>query len=100
MEIIITVLITLGVCVIVYALMSIRKMDKRVNDLEVVRMELIDLDYKFERIIDKETDQRIRFEGSISRRYINLEDDIKRKIDSIESDIDKLKGEQGLEKNY
>ena len=100
MEIIITVLITLGVCVIVYALMSIRKMDKRVNDLEVVRMVLIDLDDKFERIIDKETDQRIRFEGSISRRYINLEDDIKRKIDSIESDIDKLKGEQGLEKNY
>tara|TARA_R110001583_G_scaffold172637_1_gene326398 strand:- start:134 stop:388 length:255 start_codon:yes stop_codon:yes gene_type:complete len=60
METIITVLITLGVVALMFAVRGVIRLSKKVNDLELIRMEIID-----------------------------IEDDIKKHLDGLESSLDR-----------
>ena len=58
METILTVLITLGVGALVYAVLGVVRLSRRVNDLELIRMELVDLEGHFEKQLEREVQDR------------------------------------------
>ena len=58
METILTVLITLGVCALAYTFMGVARLKRRVDDLELVRMELVDLEGQFEKRLEREVQDR------------------------------------------
>ena len=96
METIITVLSTLGVGALAFAFAGVIRLSRRVSDLELVRMEIVDLETKLERGIEEEIREREalaedthdRLEGwvaSTDRRtdklwteWHNLKDEVKR----------------------
>tara|TARA_R100000008_G_C3576699_1_gene165729 strand:+ start:1604 stop:1858 length:255 start_codon:yes stop_codon:yes gene_type:complete len=62
METILTVLITLGVVALIAAVWGVVRLSRRVDDLELMRMEMIDLEDKFEKHLDG-------LESSLDRRF-------------------------------
>ena len=62
METIITVLITLGVVALIGAVRGVVRLSRRVDDLELIRMELIDTEDKFEKHLGA-------LESSLDRRF-------------------------------
>ena len=58
METILTVLITLGVVAIVAAVWGVVRLNRRVDDLDVMRMELVDLEGQFEKQLEREIQER------------------------------------------
>ena len=58
METILTVLITLGVVALVAAVWGVIRLNKRVDDLDLIRMELVDLEDTLEKRLDHEIDKR------------------------------------------
>ena len=65
MEIILTVLITLGVVALAFAVRGVARLSRRVDDLELIRMEVVDIESKIERRLD-------HHESSIDRRFDNI----------------------------
>ena len=49
METILTVLITLGVVVLLYAVVGVVRLSRKVDDLELLRMEVVDVESKMEK---------------------------------------------------
>jgi len=72
METILTVLITLGVAALIYAVMSVRTLARRVDDLELLRMEIVDLEGKFERELDNDRRDREGIYEDIYKRITKL----------------------------
>jgi len=62
METILTVLITLGVVALIGAVWGVVRLSRKVNDLELVRMEMVDMEDKFEKHLDV-------LESSLDRRF-------------------------------
>ena len=58
METILTVLSTLGVGALAYAFAGVIRLSRRVNDLELVRMEMIDLEGRFDKELETEIRER------------------------------------------
>jgi len=58
METILTVLSTIGVGALSYAFAGVIRLSRRVTDLELVRMELVDLESRFEKEIENEIRDR------------------------------------------
>ena len=82
MEIILTVLITLLVCAICYAFFGVVRLERKINEVDDLRMELIDHDVEIKRII----------EDSI-REAKDIQDDIYRKLDEQRKEyIDRING--------
>jgi len=107
METIITVLSTIGVGALSYAFAGVIRLSKRVNDLELVRMEMVDLDDKFEKGLDHETRERgeqqqdihrrideyqVQVESSTDRRFDKVWDEVHRLDKTINPNMDKIKG--------
>ena len=82
MEILLTVLITLLVCAICYAFFGVVRLERKINEIDDLRMELIDHDVEIKRII----------EDSI-REAKDIQDDIYRKLDEQRKEyIDRING--------
>ena len=90
METILTVLITLGVCTLAYAFMGVVRLSRRVDDLELIRMELVDFEGQFEKQIDNETSNREREQELIHKRMDEEACSLDRRQDKIWSDIHTL----------
>ena len=109
METIYTVLSTLGVGALAYAFAGVIRLSRRVSDLELVRMEIVDLEGKLERELENEIRERQelgddvlqRIEGwvaSTDRRtdklwteWHNLNDKVKQLDKTVNPNLDKLK---------
>ena len=109
METIYTVLSTLGVGALAYAFAGVIRLSKRITDLELIRMELVDLESKFEKEIEHEIREREslekdthdRLEGwvaSTDRRtdklwteWHNLNNKVKQLDKTVNPNLDKLK---------
>ena len=87
MEIIYTVLITLGVCALSYAFMGVVRLSRKVDDLELMRMELIDLESKFEKQLDNEIEERHRLGEDTYKRFDEWNSSIDRRFDKIWTDV-------------
>ena len=87
METILTVLITLGVCAVMYAFMGVIRLNRRVDDLEVARM---DIDDDINRVRQELEDdiEHIHREMGIDKdtNIRNLD----RRLDNVWSEIHKL----------
>ena len=110
METILTVLSTLGVGALAYAFAGVIRLSRRVSDLELIRMEIVDLEEQFERQLDSEIKDRESLEqytgqtfgelnASIDRRtdklweeYHNLNDRVKQLDKTINPNKDLIKG--------
>ena len=68
METILTVLSTLGVGALAYAFAGVIRLSRRVNDLELIRMEMDDMETRFNRGIDSEIQDRELLEKDILSR--------------------------------
>ena len=94
METILTVLITLGVCVVLYAFVGVVRLNRKVNDLEEKRMEMVDMDMKMEKFFEnldrdmRETQQNME-KDYIDRinKWVASSD---RRFDYLKSDVIKL----------
>jgi thiazole synthase ThiGH ThiG subunit len=109
METILTVLSTLGVGALAYAFAGVIRLSRRVNDLELVRMEIIDLEGRLEKELENEIRDREQLvsdvfsrldetESSTDRRtdklwaeWHNLNDKVKQLDKTINPNLDKLK---------
>ena len=109
MEIILTVLITLAVISLLYTIIGVIRLNKRVNDLEEMRMEFIDLEMKVERTIenlerdmkeihnDMAKDYKDRIEhwvASTNRRISTMTSSIKKIDKVVNPNMDILKKEK------
>jgi hypothetical protein len=75
MEILMTVLITLGVCTVMYTFACVVRLNRKAGELEDLRMETIDVEVKLERMIT------------------DLENDLNRRSDDMQKDyIDRING--------
>jgi peptidoglycan hydrolase CwlO-like protein len=83
METILTVLITLGVAALIYAVRGVVKLSTRVDDLELVRMEIIDLEEEFEKQIENEIRDRERAHEDIYKRISEQDSSIDRRTDKL-----------------
>jgi len=90
METILTVLSTIGVGALAYAFASVIRLSRRVNDLELIRMELVDFEGQFEKQIDNETSNREREQELIHKRMDEEACSLDRRQDKIWSDIHTL----------
>ena len=94
METILTVLITLGVCTLAYAFMGVVRLSRRVNDLELVRMELGDVQAQVEQRIEDESRDRTKQDQDIHQRIeeyqAQVESNTDRRFDNVWSEVHKL----------
>ena len=109
METIITVLSTLGVGALAYAFAGVIRLSRRVADLELVRMEIVDLEGRFDKELENEIreretlaeDTQNRLEewvASTDRRtdklwteWHNLDNKVKQLDKTVNPNLDKLK---------
>tara|TARA_R110001632_G_scaffold87615_1_gene190073 strand:- start:169 stop:489 length:321 start_codon:yes stop_codon:yes gene_type:complete len=94
METILTVLSTIGVGALAYAFAGVIRLSKRVNDLELVRMELVDLEGRLERQVEQAAHNREEGDNDIHKRVddyqVQLESSTDRRFDNVWSEIHKL----------
>ena len=109
METIITVLSTIGVGALSYAFAGVIRLSRRVNDLELIRMEMDDMETRDQKawiwksksgeLSDKEVHTRLDQDASsIDRRtdklwevWHNLDDKVKQLDTTINPNMDKIK---------
>ncbi len=82
MEIILTVLITLLVCAICYAFIGVVRLQKRINEVDDLRMELIDHDVELKRIIEDSIRERNEIQDDIYRKLEEQKKDYVNRLDS------------------
>ena len=68
METIYTVLSTIGVGALAYAFAGVIRLSRRVSDLELVRMEIVDLEGKLERELENEIRERQELGDDVLQR--------------------------------
>jgi len=87
MEIILTVLITLGVCTLVYVFMGVVRLNGRVDNLEVARLDIDDELRK----LRKELEDDIEYlHKEMSSKEVQQQSNLDRRLDNIWSEIHKL----------
>ena len=89
MEIILTVLITLGVCAICYAFVGVVRLERKINEVDDLRMELIDHDVEIKRIIEDSIRERNEVQNDIYRKIKEHEKDYIDRINSVISSADR-----------
>ena len=83
METIITVLSTLGVGALAYAFAGVIRLSRRVADLELVRMEMDDMETRFNRGIDSEIQDRELLSNELQTRLDQDASSIDRRTDKL-----------------
>ena len=90
METILTVLSTLGVGALAYAFAGVIRLSNRVSDLELVRMEIVDLETKLERGIEEEIRDRESLEKDIHDRLEQWVASTDRRTDKLWTEVHRL----------
>jgi len=94
METILTVLSTIGVGALAYAFAGVIRLSRRVEDLELVRMEMDDIEVRCTKGLDSEIQERCEQEQDIYRRinenHVQVESSTDRRFDKVWADIHSL----------
>ena len=90
METILTVLSTIGVGALAYAFAGVIRLSRRINDLELVRMEMVDLEDRLQTHIDDLHREREKMGDDVYRRFDEIASSLDRRFDKVWSDIHKL----------
>ena len=94
MEIILTVLITLGVCILMYTFVGVVRLNKKIDELEELKMEVIDVEMKFQRMMEDMERDLNTTASSMEKDYIDRSDSwvksTDRRFDYLRNDVKKL----------
>ena len=90
METILTVLSTLGVGALAYAFAGVIRLSKRVDDLELIRMEIVDLESNIVKGIEAEIRERELLEKDIHDRLDNWVASTDRRTDKLWTEVHRL----------
>jgi hypothetical protein len=90
METILTVLSTIGVGALAYAFAGVIRLSRKVNDLELIRMEMVDLEDRLQTHIDDLHREREKIADDVYRRFDEISSSLDRRFDKVWSDIHKL----------
>ena len=94
METILTVLSTIGVGALAYAFAGVIRLSRRVDDLELVRMEMDDIETRCNKDLENECHSRMEDDNAIHRRIdeyqAQLESSTDRRFDTVWSAVHKL----------
>ena len=94
METIITVLSTLGVGALAYAFAGVIRLSRRVNDLELIRMEMDDIEDRCNKGLEMEIQDRNEGDNTIHKRIdeyqVQVESSTDRRFDNVWSEVHKL----------
>ena len=95
METILTVLSTIGVGALAYAAAGVIRLSRRVNDLELIRMEIVDLEKYLSTRIEESDRCWQANDSEIHRRidegYKESESSLDRRFDNVWSEIHSMK---------
>jgi len=87
METILTVLSTIGVGALAYAFAGVIRLSRRVNDLELVRMEIDDIETRCNKDLENEGHYRKEDDNAIHRRIdeyqVQVESSTDRRFDKV-----------------
>ena len=83
METIYTVLITLGVGALAYAFAGVIRLSRRVSDLELVGLEIVDLEGRFEKELETEIRDREVLGEDIHKRFDDWVSSTDRRTDKL-----------------
>ena len=94
MEILLTVLITLGVCAVMYAFAGVVRLNRKAEELDTIQMDMEDISNRIDRMIENlETDLR-KSDEDLHKDCLNRIDGVisstDRRFDYVRNDIDKL----------
>ena len=89
MEIILTVLITLGVCAICYAFVGVVRLERKINEVDDLRLELIDHDVEIKRIIQESDRERNEVHNDIYRSLDQQKKDYCNRIEKWVASMDR-----------
>ena len=89
MEIILTVLITLGVCAICYAFVGVVRLERKINEVDDLRLELIDHDVEIKRIIEESHRERNEVHNDIYRSLDEQKKDYCNRIEKWVASMDR-----------
>ena len=67
MEILLTVLITLGVCAVMYAFAGVVRLNRKAEELDTLKLEVIDVESRIEKQLDNEIQDREKLEEAVMR---------------------------------
>ena len=90
METIITVLSTIGVGALSYAFAGVIRLSRRVNDLELIRMEMVDLEDRLRVHLDDHNRESEKIADDVYRKFDEVASSLDRRFDKVWSDIHKL----------
>jgi len=90
METILTVLSTLGVGALAYSFAGVIRLSRRVSDLELIRMEVVDLEGKFEKELETEAREREALGRDTLDRFDGWVSSTDRRFDKLWTDVHKL----------
>tara|TARA_R110001632_G_scaffold85670_1_gene187810 strand:- start:2359 stop:2667 length:309 start_codon:yes stop_codon:yes gene_type:complete len=90
METILTVLSTIGVGALAYAFAGVIRLSRRVNDLELIRMEMIDLEDRLQSHLNDQIRDSEKIADDVYRRFDEVASSLDRRFDKVWSDIHKL----------
>ena len=90
METILTVLSTIGVGALAYAFAGVIRLSRRVNDLELIRMEMVDLEDRLRVHLDDHNRESDRMADYVYRKFDEMASSLDRRFDKVWSDIHKL----------
>ena len=103
LETLFTVLSTLGVGALAYAFVGVMRLSSRVNELELLEMDIIDTEQRIDRMdmehsqnmgeLDKDTNRRIDDEQTMAKSALNrLERNLDKRFDNVWTEVHKLDG--------
>ena len=67
METLITVLITLGVCAIAYGVLGVVRLNRKAEELDTLKLDLVDVEDRLEKQLETEIQERVRLMETLSR---------------------------------
>ena len=86
MEILMTVLITLGVCAVMYTFVGVVRLNRKAEELDTLQMDVMDVEIKINQMIEKYTSEWMS-------RLIDLEADLRKSDEDLHKDcVDRIEG--------
>ena len=67
METLLTVLITLGVCAVMYAVIGVVRLNRKAEELDTLKLDLVDVEDRLEKQLETEIQERVRLMETLSR---------------------------------
>jgi sensor domain CHASE-containing protein len=67
METLVTVLITLGVCAIAYGVLGVVRLNRKAEELDTLKLDLVDVEDRLEKQLETEIQERIKLMETLSR---------------------------------